>query len=239
MTTTRDVIFERYHTLSRRGAWDSPEGRRTTLRALDRVLTPVLPGDRDARILDVGCGEGAVLGLLREKGYRRLAGFDLSGENVALCRGSGLEFVGRHDANEIESFTPGERFDVVLLVDLIEHLPKATALPLLIAASRRLADGGRLVIQTPNMGSVFAAFHRHNDLTHEWGVTERSLTDLLHAAGFEEDQIRVLPAWSATTPRGRLRERYLLALHRVVYAAEGRERPRIPTGNLLAVAVKR
>lgn len=239
MTATRDVIFERYHTLSRRGSWDSPEGRRTTLSALDRVLSPVLPANRDTRILDVGCGEGAVLGLLQEKGYRRLAGFDLSDENVALCHAAGLEFVRRHDAHEIDSFLPGEQFDAVLLVDLIEHVPKADALPLLLAASQRLADGGRLVVQTPNMGSLFAALHRHNDLTHEWGVTERSLTDLLYATGFREDQIRVLPAWSATTSRGRLREWYLRSLHRVVYAAEGRARPRIPTGNLIAVAVKR
>lgn len=239
MTTTRDAMIERYHSLSRRGTWSSPGGRRTTLSSLDRVLTPVLPAHRDARILDVGCGEGAVLGLLQEKGYRHLAGFDLSEENVALCRDAGLDFVERHDALDIEGFAPGRQFDAVLLIDLIEHLPKAVALPVLTAAFRRLVDGGRLIIQTPNMGSIFAALHRHNDLTHEWGVTERALTDLLHASGFQVDQIRVLPAWSATTARGRVREWYLRALHRVIFAAEGRERPRVPTGNLLAVAVKR
>lgn len=239
MTTTRDAMIERYHSLSRRGTWHSPGGRRSTLASLDRVLSPVLPASREARILDVGCGEGAVLGLLREKGYRRLAGFDLSEENVALCRAAGLGFVECHDALDINGFAPGERFDAVLLIDLIEHLPKAVALPVLTAATLRLKEGGRLIVQTPNMGSIFAAFHRHNDLTHEWGVTERSLTDLLHASGFAVDRIRVLPAWGATTVRGRLREWYLRALHRAVCAAEGRERPRIPTGNLLAVAVKR
>lgn len=236
---TRAAFDARYHTFARREGWFDPDQRARTVASLARVLAPHLPAGRDAAILDVGCGEGALLTLLRREGYRSLAAFDLSPENVTLCHEQGFSFVLRHDALEVGTFAAGHDYDVVFALDLLEHLPKERALGFVRAARARLRPGGRLVIQTPNMGSVLGPLYRHADITHEWGVTEGSIVDLLTAAGFDPADVSVGPAWSATTARGRVRERYLRLLHRIVFLAEGSARPRIPTPNLLAVAVAR
>ena len=55
----------------------------------------------------------------------------------------------------------------------------------------------------------------------------------LSAAGFEPGRIEMRPSWNATTPLGYLREVYLRAVHRLLWAAEGAHRPRIPTRDLL------
>jgi hypothetical protein len=52
-----------------------------------------------------------------------------------------------------------------------------------------VGDGGRLVIQTPNMGSFLGWHMRYNDITHEFGVTEKGIVDLLLAAGFEKKKL--------------------------------------------------
>lgn len=57
--------------------------------------------------------------------------------------------------------------------------------------------------------------------------------------GFRNEDIEIRPAWNATTLLGYLREVYLRLLHNLVFLAEDRSRPRIPTKNLLIRAVRR
>lgn len=236
---TRAAVLERYHTAMRRDAAREASGRGLIRRALARNLDPWLPDDRDAPMLDIGCGEGVLLGLLRDRGYRRLAGFDLSPENVALCHADGLDVVAMHDATDLASFAPGARYRVVFLIDVVEHLPKEDAVPVLRAVRARLEPGGTVIVRTPNLGSLLGALERYGDLTHEWGLTERSAVDLMRAAGFAAGDIDVAAAWGATTALGRIRERYLRVLHRTVFLSAGRARPRICTPNLLIRGVAR
>jgi 2-polyprenyl-3-methyl-5-hydroxy-6-metoxy-1,4-benzoquinol methylase len=236
---TRAIFIDRYNSLQGRDALHDPKGRQRLERSLKRCMGSMLPDERDAAILDVGCGEGALLGLLAKDGYRRLSGFDLSAENVALCRDGGLDFVRVHDVETLDAFEPGRRYRVIFLCDVIEHLPKENAVPLLRAVRDRLEPGGWVVARTPNMGSLLGALERYGDLTHEWGLTERSGEHLFVAAGFARRDVEIGPAWEAATRAGRIRERYLRLLHRLVYLSAGRARPRIATPNLLVRAVAR
>lgn len=201
-----------------------------------RTVGPLLPAGRGARILDAGCGEGALLSFLRDRGYSALSGFDLSPENVALCHAEGLGFVAQGDALRIGEM--GGEYDAIVSLDLVEHLPKEAVVGFLAAARGKLAPGGVLVLQTPNMGYLLASFHRYSDLTHQWGLTEVSVRVLLRAAGFDDAGVEVRPAWNATTVAGRCREFYLGLLHRAVSLVEGSYRPRIPTKNLLVRATR-
>jgi 2-polyprenyl-3-methyl-5-hydroxy-6-metoxy-1,4-benzoquinol methylase len=178
------------------------------------------------------------MSVLRDLGYRNLAGFDISAENVEICHKSGLTFVDQLDALRLEQHRPGERYGVVFLMDVIEHLPKESGVSFLEQVRERLVPGGCAVIQTPNMGCVFGHYHRFNDLTHEFCLTEKSARDLMVAAGFKPTDIEIRPAWSATTALGRLREQYLKILHRLIFLAEDSSRPKIPTKNLLIRGTK-
>jgi hypothetical protein len=79
---------------------------------------------------------------------------------------------------------------------------------------------------------------RYSDFTHEFGVTEKSVLDLLLSAGFRVENIEVLPSWNATTLLGYIREFYLKILHKLIFLAEDKSRPKIPTKNLLVIARK-
>lgn len=205
-------------------------------KSFDNRLARWLPDDRDARILDVACGEGALLSYLRSRGYRNLEGFDISRENVRICHRLGLPFVAERDLTRLPCEPASGAYDLIFAMDVIEHIPKDSAAGVLEALRLRLKREGSLVIQTPNMGYLLAQFYRYGDLTHEFGVNENSMVDLLVAAGFSDTSIEVSANWEATTFTGRLRDAYLRLIHRLVFLMDGATRPRIPTKNLLVRA---
>ncbi len=231
MKTTRELTLERYSAHLGR----SPEMTPHIMRSLERCFADWLPADRNAPILDAGCGEGNLLAFLRAKGYANLSGFDLSPECVRLCRERGLEFVQTHDAEDAARFAgPKDGWAVIFCLDLLEHIPRERAAGFLTGLRSRLAKGGCLIVQTVNMSYLGANSVLYGDLTHEAGYTEASLASLLSVAGFARVEIR--PHWYATTWRGGAREVYLRRLHRAVYWVEGRNAPRIASKNLLARA---
>ena len=236
--TTREILLERYHTLTRRADGVDPLTRKVMFKSFARVLGPWLPRKKSSSILDIGCGEGVFLAFLRDLGYEDLSGFDLCPENVQICHRRGLGFVRQHDALRLDEFQGAAEYDAVYCFDLLEHVPKEQAVRFLRNVYLRIANGGCAVFQTPNMGSILALFHRYHDLTHEYGLTESSAVTLLMTAGFRVDCIEVRPSWNATTCLGYLRELYLRLLHTLVWLAEGRSRPRIPTKNLLIRVTK-
>lgn len=226
----------RYHSFTGRPDPRSFGYRDVIFRTFQRAWARWLPPDRNVRILDAGCGEGWALLFLRHLGYRHLAGFDISPENVAICHEVGLNFVRQHDLLDILSFETGKSYDLILLLDVLEHVRKVAALRCLQAIRARLATGGLLIVQTPNLGCIFGPYHRYNDLSHEFALTETSARHLFHVAGFPSDRVSIYPAWNAATAVGYVRELYLRILHRLVFLAEDSSRPRIPTKNLLIVA---
>ena len=235
--TTTERLYSKYHSYNRRPDLADPEVRRVSAASFRRSLGAWLPADRSVRILDIACGEGALLDFLRGEGFTNLAGFDISPENVRMCHELGLTFVQQADALRL-SERPEAGFDLMLAFDLIEHLPKQLAAGFLEQIRGKLAPGGSVILQTPNMGSLFAAYNRYYDLSHEFGVTEKSAVDLLMLAGFESDAIEVKPAWAATTWMGFLREWHVRFFHRLIFLGEGSRRPRIPTMNLLIRATR-
>jgi 2-polyprenyl-3-methyl-5-hydroxy-6-metoxy-1,4-benzoquinol methylase len=233
--TTQHRVLERYNAVRRRPNPGEDAVRAALKKAFDHEIAGDLPHDKTAAILDAGCGEGGLLDYLRTRGYGDLSGFDLSPQNVALCHGLGLAFVRQADLLELVDKPAEKTFDLIFAFDVIEHIEKARAADAIEALRLRLKPGGALLVRMPNMGYLLANFYRHGDLTHEFGVTENSVVDLLLAAGFAGDRIEVRAVWEGHSLLGRLRELYLAALHRLVALADGRGRPRIATKNLLAV----
>jgi SAM-dependent methyltransferase len=118
--------------------------------------------DPQARILDVGCGDGFHLRLLREFGSPgwRLEGVDLSERAVSAARRVGLT-VHRGDVQNL-ALADGS-YDLALLIATIEHVEDP--LGVLTAVRRLLRPGGRVVIVTDNTEAVsFALFKRRH-----WG----------------------------------------------------------------------
>lgn len=141
-----------------------------------------------ARVIDVGCGDGFHLDLIREHGPSNwtVEGVDLDLRAVSAARARGLEVhAGRLEDLEL----PERSFDAALLIQTVEHVADPTNL--LTAIGRILAPGGRILVVTDNTGSLdFAiAKRRHWGGYHfprHWYLhNARSLRLLARAAGLE------------------------------------------------------
>jgi len=210
---------------------------------------PWLPLNTDAAILDFGCGWGHQLLALWCAGYRNVTGVELDREQAEVARDLAG---GRVRVLCVDGITfLGERrnqYDLITLNDVIEHFPPDRTVPVLECVCGALRPGGRVVVRTPNMSSLLAAFSRYLDATHLAGFTEFSLAQCLDLAGFENPHLLPDPsgwqprAWRPWTPLRGLAIRGLLnaVAHRLLYAARSQwPRPTRYDYNLEAYADKK
>jgi 2-polyprenyl-3-methyl-5-hydroxy-6-metoxy-1,4-benzoquinol methylase len=179
-TGYRERLYARYRSGQATRGFDDRRARAPYLR---RVVRRHFPADRDARILDLGCGSGTLLHFLREAGYRQLRGVDRSAEQVEAARGAGVPGVEEGDLAERLARTPTGSIDVIVTWDVVEHMGKDELLAFADEVRRALGPQGRWVLHVPNAESPFGSRVRYADLTHEQAFTRESLAQLAHTAG--------------------------------------------------------
>jgi SAM-dependent methyltransferase len=154
----------------------------------------------NAPVLDIGCGRGELLGLLREAGIDA-SGIDADADMVAYARGEGLEV---EQADLIEHLQQlGDRsLGGIFMGQVVEHLPAATLVEALRLAAAKLRPGGLLVAETINPLSPLALRSYFADLTHAQPLVPETLELLARQAGFAETEVRFLnePADRLTEP---------------------------------------
>jgi 2-polyprenyl-3-methyl-5-hydroxy-6-metoxy-1,4-benzoquinol methylase len=187
----RKRIYEKYAS----GFQDAEEGFDATAaerwgKAYDYYFRGWLPESKEANIVDLACGGGKLLHYFKQRGYSRVAGLDISPEQVKLslqvipdvCEGSVLDFLANHPNS----------FDCITGLDIIEHFQKDEVLSFLDSCHAALQPGGRLILQTPNADSPWGNSARYGDFTHEVSFNSNSLLYLLSLCGFKESQAREL-----------------------------------------------
>lgn len=139
----------------------------------------------DGKVLDLGCGRGLFLSLLREAGLDA-AGVDGHAESVDLCREAGFEDV---EVGDVLSYLAkqkelGRKFRGIFCSHLIEHLPGDKAMELVAACSDVLLPGGRLVLVTPNVANLEVWSHVFwLDPTHVRPYPRKLLEALMEGTG--------------------------------------------------------
>jgi O-antigen chain-terminating methyltransferase len=142
---------------------------------------------RCQRVLDIGCGRGEFLELLREQ-HIPGEGIDINPSAVDMCRAKGGT---AHQAEALAylSSDGAGTFDGIHMNHLIEHLPFPTVVRLLEACLDQLQPGGVLVAQTPNpyCPETLQAFFV--DPTHVRPLFPDAVTVLLESLGFEQVEV--------------------------------------------------
>lgn len=143
-----------------------------------------------APVLDLGCGRGELLELLRSAGIAA-RGVEGNANAVQECRAKGLD-VAQGDLVEFLERQPPGSVGAVVAAQVAEHLVPRQLQALLAAAHRALAKDGLLVLETVNVASALAyldVFIR--DLTHERPLHPETLRFMAAAAGFSEARIEL------------------------------------------------
>lgn len=169
-------------------------------------LLPFIP-ETARSMIELGCGEGALGALVKQRQRCRVVGVEMDREASAIARRK-LDDVYTGDARHIVSILD-ERFDCIVASELVEHVDDPW---LLVGELRRLsASGGSLVISIPNVANaslIADLLHGRFDygytgLTcagHLRFFTRRSIEELLRIGGWSVESI--VPQHAAVTPSG-------------------------------------
>jgi len=142
-----------------------------------------------ADVLDIGCGRGEFLGLLRDAGITA-RGVDSNRAMVQSCRERGLA-ADEADALAYLASLPDGSLGGLFAAQVVEHLQPAYLLRLLETAYHKLRPGSKIVLETINPACWIAFFESYiRDLTHEQPVHPDTLEYLLGASGFEDLEVR-------------------------------------------------
>jgi predicted TPR repeat methyltransferase len=150
----------------------------------DKLIKKFLQKKEQALIYDLGCGYGKYLYFLKERGFLNLKAVDISAQQVELAHKIGLQKEVEH--GEIRDFLKRhpEPADVILLMDILEHLTKDELFDLLDVVMPKIKQGGLAIIHVPNGEGIFGSRKMHGDLSHEVCFTPDSINQVLKIVGF-------------------------------------------------------
>jgi len=234
----REQIYSRYVS-----AFNGPRNDAADMRWYrwsQHKLVPLLHGlPIEAPILDLGCGAGQMLQLLKDTGFTNASGIDVSAEQVHLATERGLNAAVSDVFHHLRGAQSS--FAAIIALDFVEHFDKSEQIPLFEAMHAALRPGGRLILETPNGQGLFASQVIYGDLSHLTIFSEGSLSQLLKLTGFENIEFYE----TGPTPKN-LRGRVRLFLWRIVKLAansarliETGETQRLWTKNLICCCRKR
>jgi 2-polyprenyl-3-methyl-5-hydroxy-6-metoxy-1,4-benzoquinol methylase len=150
-------------------------------RYAERYYLPHLQTHRGAKatVLDIGCNKGYLLAALSDFGYQQLFGIDLSPVDLEQAK----VIVPQAEVACTDAFvyleSHPQRFDVILIKAVLEHIRKPDVLRLLEQIHNALKPGGTVIVDVPNMDWLFAPHERYMDFTHEVGFTPESLRQVM------------------------------------------------------------
>ena len=139
----------------------------------------------DMAVLEFGCGTGIFLAYLLHKGVRRITGVDQDA-NVRRHMPDDIagHFIEQDIWSYLESQDGGERFDRVVMLDVLEHFSVYQAVDLLRGIKSILAPDGQVIVRVPNPSSPWGLRYQYHDLTHKAAYSPGALHQIALAAGY-------------------------------------------------------
>ena len=159
------------------------------VKAYQQDYVPFFEGHRN--VLDLGCGKGEFLEVLRSAGIEAY-GVDLNESMVQACNDKGL-LAFQADALEYLAGLPDDSLGGLFAAHLIEHLPPITLVELTQLAMAKIEPGAYLILETPNPLSVWALTNYfYMDLSHIKPVHPKAIAFVLEMQGYRDIEVRYL-----------------------------------------------
>jgi O-antigen chain-terminating methyltransferase len=172
-----------------RGFEDRFRGSIEEVRAKQRVHVPVFANAGGGLVLDIGCGRGEFLALLKEARVTA-RGVDTNAAMIAEARARGLDAM-EGDALDYLSSLPDASLAGAIASQVVEHVPPAYVISLLSLAFKKLRPGAPILVETINPACWLAFFSSYlRDFTHVWPVHPETLQYLMQATGFSRVDIK-------------------------------------------------
>lgn len=167
-------LYQTYQEIEKKHWWFA--GRRQI------ILNILKPLSKDIKILDFGCNAGFLVKFLNIRGYK-ISGCDKSGEAINFGRADGTENLKIMENNVLPY--ANEEFDLVLCLDVLEHLEDDSAG--LTEIKRVLKPGGQAIITVPAFKFLWGLQDRVSH--HRRRYTQPNLKKLAEAGGLKIERL--------------------------------------------------
>ena len=142
-------------------------------------------------VLDIGCGRGEFLEILKEKNISAL-GIDIEDNMVSMCKEKGLR-VNKADALEYLNKLEDNSLGGIIMNQVIEHMEPNYLIEVINTAYKKLKPGAHFVAETINPQSMIVFTEAYfMDLSHKRMLHPYTVQFLLESSGFAEVSIRYM-----------------------------------------------
>lgn len=160
-----------------------------------RRIRDFLETHQGQSILDVGCFAGSFLSMIPEALYARQVGIDILAEQVSYANDYyKRDFREFYFLDDLSNFESEDLFDVITLIEVIEHLDQDQIQDLFRMIHRQLKQGGKLIITTPNYSSLWPLIEFILNHTSSVSYEEQHLTKFTYF-NFEKKLQGVVGCW--------------------------------------------
>jgi SAM-dependent methyltransferase len=177
----RDALYSSFE--------DRFRGTRTEIKERFRIYLPILKeADIASDIVDLGCGRGEWLEILKEEGMEA-RGVEINRVAIDSCRRRGLEVVDEEALTHLLSLAPNS-LNAVTCFQLIEHLDFEVLIKLVDQILAVLRPGGLIIMETPDPENILVSSHNfYLDPSHRHPLPSELMQFLLESRGVSRVEV--------------------------------------------------
>lgn len=160
-------------------------------------------------ILEIGPGTGLLANWLRKLGFSNYTCVEACRNYAETMTKLGFKCINQNDMVALETGElKGKSFDLIFMIDVLEHFDRDKVIPSLHALSRLLSKNGEIIIQIPNASGLFGMNTQVSDFTHRSAFNETTIKSVLKASGLITTSLKPvrlpksIPNWFREKLRG-------------------------------------
>ncbi len=182
----KEKIFDGYGIIDYEDFENRFRGSIETIKDRQKEYLKYIPDN--SMVIDLGCGRGEFLELLRDENIKG-KGVDLYEPYVQKCQRNGLE-VECGDAIDYLTTLDDNSVGAIFAFQVIEHITYQNIIDIMQLSRNKLVDGGILVMETPNPMSLFIFTHAfYMDPTHTKPIHPLTLQYLAEKNGYKDTEL--------------------------------------------------